>query len=114
MSIQKEENNRPFKTQIHQKKRIGQNRQNFGNRDRNRQYSGDKDTTLAQTIGDSHKVDNMDMTVGGEVIDITITSFSNDIYDNRNRSRTRDRDLTPRRNDNRRHDSPNENLGTRK
>ena len=35
MSIQKEENNRPFKPQIHQKKRRGLNRQNFGYRDRN-------------------------------------------------------------------------------
>ena len=30
MSIHKEDNNRPFKPQIHQKKRKGQNRQNFG------------------------------------------------------------------------------------
>ena len=42
MYIQKEENNRPFKPQIHQKKRRGQNRQDFGNRDRNKSYSGDR------------------------------------------------------------------------
>ena len=40
-------------------------------------------------------------------------SFSNDSNYNRNRSRTTERSLTPRENDNRRHDSPNENLGTR-
>ena len=41
-------------------------------------------------------------------------NFSIDKYDctDRNRSRTRERSLTPRRND-RRHDSPNTNLGTR-
>ena len=69
------------------------------------------------------------MTVGEEVVDIKIMiiemtveieedktlgrSFSNDRYDNRDRSRTRERSLMPRRNDNRRHDSPNVNLGTR-
>ena len=42
MSIQKEGNNIPFKPQIHQKKRTGQNRQNFGDRDRNRSYSRDR------------------------------------------------------------------------
>ena len=42
MSMQKEENNRPFKPQIHEKKRRGQNRQNFGDRDRNRSYSRDR------------------------------------------------------------------------
>ena len=42
MSILKEENNRPFKPQINQKKRRGQNRQNFGDRDRNRSYNRDR------------------------------------------------------------------------
>ena len=42
MSIEKEENNRPFKPQIHQKKRRGQNRENFGDRDRNISYSRDR------------------------------------------------------------------------
>ena len=42
MSIQKEENNRPFKPQICQKRGKGQNRQNFGNRDRNRSFSRDR------------------------------------------------------------------------
>ena len=36
LSIYKEDKNRPFKPQIHQMKRRGQNRQNFGDRDRNR------------------------------------------------------------------------------
>ena len=42
MYIQKKENNRPFEPQIHQKKRRGQNRHNFGNRDRNRSNSRDR------------------------------------------------------------------------
>ena len=39
MSIQKEENNRPFKPKMYSKRGRGQNRQNFGNRDRNRLFS---------------------------------------------------------------------------
>ena len=64
MSIQREENNRPYKPQICQKR--GQNRQTFGNRDRNRSFSRDKDKMLDLTTGDNHKTDacNMDMTVG--------------------------------------------------
>ena len=42
MSIQKENNNRPFKPQIHQKRGRGQNRQKFGNRNRNRSFSRDR------------------------------------------------------------------------
>ena len=72
MSIHNKDNSRPFKPQIHQKKRRGQNRQNFG--DGNRSYSRDKDKTLDPTIGDNHKTDvyYMDMTVGEEVMDIKI------------------------------------------
>ena len=72
MSVHKEDNNRPFKPQIHQKKRRGQNRQDFS--DTNRSYSRDKDKTLDPTVGDNHKTDvyNMDMTVGEEVMDIKI------------------------------------------
>ena len=75
MSIQKEENNGEFKPQIYQKRGKGQNRQNFGNRDRNRSFSRDKRSkTLDPTIGDNHKTDayNVDMTVGEEVIDVKI------------------------------------------
>ena len=68
MSIHKEDNKRPFKLQIHQKKKRGQNRQNFG--DRNRSYSRDKDKTLDPTIGDNHKTDNVDVTVVEKVTDI--------------------------------------------
>ena len=71
------------------------------------------------------------MTAAEEVIDVKIMiievtieiegdktseerrNFSNDRYDNRDRSRTRDRSLMPRRSDSRRHDNPNANLGTR-
>ena len=42
MSIQKEENNRSFKPQIYQKRGRVQNRQNLGNRDRNRSFSRDR------------------------------------------------------------------------
>ena len=42
MSIQKKENNRPFKPQIHQKKRRGQSQQTFGDRDWNRSFSRDR------------------------------------------------------------------------
>ena len=42
MSIQKKENNRPFKPQIYPKREKGQNRQNFDNRDRNRSLSRDR------------------------------------------------------------------------
>ena len=86
----------------------------------------DKDKTSDLTIGDNQKTDayNVDMTVGEELIDIKIIiiemtveierqnfwrNFSND---NRDRSRTRERSLTPRRNGNRKYDSPNVNLGT--
>ena len=72
MSIQKEENNRPCKPQIHQKKRRGQNRQNFGDNDRNKSYIRDK--TLDLIIEDNHKTDiyNTDVIVGEEVMDAKI------------------------------------------
>ena len=65
---------RPFKPQIHPKKRREQNRQNFGNRNRKKSFSIDKDKILDLTIGDNHKTDahNMDMAVEEEVIDIKI------------------------------------------
>ena len=72
--IQKEENNRPFKLQIYQKRGRGQSRQNFGSRDRNRSFSRDKNKILDLATGDNHKIEayNMDMTVGKEIIDIRI------------------------------------------
>ena len=72
MSVHKEDNSRPFRHQIHQKKRRGQNRQNLGARDRNRSYSRDKDKTLDLTIGDNHKTDiyNVDVTIGEEARDV--------------------------------------------
>ena len=42
MSMQKEENNKPFKPQIYQKRGRGQNRQIFGNRDRSRTFNSDR------------------------------------------------------------------------
>ena len=92
MSIHKEDNNRPFKPQIHQKKRRGQNRQNFGNRDRNRSYSREKDKTLNPTVGDNHKTDNMDMTVGEEVIDVKIMKIEmKQEYDKRKKFDTKEK-----------------------
>ena len=42
MSMQKEGNNRSFKPQIHQKRKRGQNQQNFRDRDRNRSPRRDR------------------------------------------------------------------------
>ena len=42
MSVHREDNNRPFKPHIHPKKRREQNRQKFGNRNRNRSFSRDR------------------------------------------------------------------------
>ena len=75
MSIQKEENNRPFKPQIYPKRGRGQNRQNFGNRDRNSSLRWiDKDKTLDPTTGDNCKIEvyNVEMIVEEEVIDVRI------------------------------------------
>ena len=47
MSIHKIDNSRPLRLQIHSKKRRGQNRQNFG--DRNRSYCRDRQKTKLQT-----------------------------------------------------------------
>ena len=74
MAIQNKKNNRPFEPQIYQKRGRGQNR-NFGNQDRNRSFSRDRqDKTLDITTGDNCKTDayNMDMTIREEVIDIKI------------------------------------------
>ena len=42
MNIQKEENSKPFKPQIFQKRGKGQNRGNFGDRDRSRIFNSDR------------------------------------------------------------------------
>ena len=129
MSIQKEENNRPFKPQIYQKRGRGQNRQNYHNRDRNRSFSRDRqrqnfrphyrEQSQNRCIQHGHdsrrgsythqnynnRNDNRDRWRPN-----FRRNFSND---NRDRSRIRERSLTPRTNDNRRYDSPNVNLGTR-
>ena len=130
MSIQKEENNRQFKPQIHQKKRRGQNRQNFGNRDRNRSYSGDRQR---QNFRSNYRRQPQDRQCGCDSRTGSYRhqnhdnrndsrdrgrqnyrrNFSNDRYDNRERSRARERSLALRRNDSRRHESPNANLVTR-
>ena len=42
MSIQMEENSKPFKPQIYQKRGQGQNRQNFSDKDRSRTFNNDR------------------------------------------------------------------------
>ena len=42
MSMEKKENRKPFKPQIYQKRGRGQNRKNFGNRDRSRTFNSDR------------------------------------------------------------------------
>ena len=83
--------------------------------------------TLGKTIGDSHGIDE---TIGEKIIDAKIMepemrdrstdreNYLQDFSNNRNRgidrdrSRRRERHLTPRRDD-RRYQSPNSNSGTR-
>ena len=76
MSVQKKGYNRPFKPQIHQKRRRGQNWQMFRDRDRNRSSSRDgvncrrtMTKTSGKTIGDNHRIDK---TIGEEIIDAKI------------------------------------------
>ena len=72
MSIQKEENNRPFKPQIHQKRWKGQNWQNFGDTDRNRSFSRDRKRQNFIPNYRRHSLDRhtqMDMTTGKEAIE---------------------------------------------
>ena len=127
MSIQKEENNRAFKQQIHQKKRRGQNRQNFGNRNRNKSYSRDRQR---QNFRSNYRRQSQDRQCGCDSMGgnyrcqnynnnrsdsrdrerQNFRSFSND---NRDRNRSRESNLTPRGNDDRWYDSPNVNSGTR-
>ena len=75
LSMQKEENNRPFKPQLYPKRGRGQNRQNFSNRDRNRSYNRDTQRqNLRSTTGDKCKIEvyNMGIIVEEEVIDVKI------------------------------------------
>ena len=132
-STQKEENNRPIKAQIHQRKRRGQNWQNVGDRDRNRSFSRDR---KRQNLSSNYRRQSQDYCTQngcdirrgnyrcqnydnrGDSSDRGRVNFrrnfSNDRNDSRdrNRSRTRERSLRPRRND-RRYHSPNTNLGTK-
>ena len=134
MFIQKGENNRPFQPQIHQKKRRGQNRQNFADRGRNRSFSRNRQREnfrcnygrrQPQDRGIQHGCDNRRGSYRYQNYDNRSDSrdrgrqsfrrkFSNDRCDirDRNRCRTKRKSSTPRRNS-RRHDSPNANLGTR-
>ena len=132
MSIHKEDNIKPFKPQISQRKRRGQYRQNFGNRNRNTSFSRDRQR---QNFRPNYRRQSQDRCTQcghgsrrgryrhqnydnrNDSRDRGRQDFrrnlNNDRYDNRDRSRTRQRCLTPRRNDKRRYDSPNVNLGTR-
>ena len=133
MSVHKEDNSRPFRPQIHPKKRRGQNRQNFDNRDRSRLYSRDRNRqNLRPNYRRQPQKRNIQCGHDSRRGSYRCQSYdnrsdsrdrgrqnfrrnvSNDRYDSRdrNRSRTSERSLTTRRND-RRHNSPNANLGTR-
>ena len=137
MSTHKEEKNIPFKPQIHQKRRRGQNQQNISDRDRNRSFSRDRSNyrqnfrpRYRRQSQDKHIQNGCDNRKGSYRCQNYGTrgdsrdrgrdrvnfrrDFSNDRNDSRdrNRSRTRERSLTPRR-DNRRYHSPKANLGTR-
>ena len=124
MSIQKEENNRPFKPTIYPKRGRGQGRQNFSNRDRNRSYNRDRQ---GQNFGPNYRaqLQNRCIQCGN---DSRRGSYRHQNYNkNRNdsrdrgrqhfrsfsneRSRSRERSLTPRGNSNRRYDNPSVNVG---
>ena len=80
MSIQKKGNNGPFKPQIHQKRKRGQNYQILEIETEIDHSVGIEltiDKTLDLTIGDNHKIDvhRMDMTIGEEAIDAKIVEL---------------------------------------
>ena len=126
MSIQKEGNNRSFKPQIYQKGKRGQNKQKFRDRDRNRSSSRDR-VNYRQNFRPNYRrksQDRWDSRRGNYRCQNYGTrgdsrdrgrdrvnyrrDFSNDRNSSRdiNRSRTRERSLTPRRYD-RIYQSPN-------
>ena len=127
MSIQKEENNRPFKPKIYPKRGRGQGLQNFSDRGRNRPYSRDRQRQnfrpnyrgQSQNRHIQHGDDNRRGNYRHQNYNDNRSNnrdrgrqnfsrgFSND------RSRSRERNLTPRGSGNRRYDSPYVNLGTR-
>ena len=84
-----------------------------------RTFNSDKDKILDPTIGDGHKIVNVETITEEEIIDVRsmaemIAETEDDktfrsIFSNDNRSRS----PTPRGNGNRRYSSPNANLGTR-
>ena len=71
MSMEKKENSKLFKPQIYQKRGRGQNRQNFGNRDRGRTFNSDRQN-FRPNNRDDHKIGNMGMIVEEEIIDVKI------------------------------------------
>ena len=59
MSMQKEEDKKPFKPQVYPKRGRGQSRQNFGNRDRGRVFNGDRQRqNFRQSQNRQHGNDN--------------------------------------------------------
>ena len=77
MSIQKAENNRPFKPQIHQKRQRGQNWQNFGDGGRNRSFSRDRKRqnfrpNYRRRQSQDRHIHKMDVTIGEEAIDVKL------------------------------------------
>ena len=77
MSVNKEDNNRPFKPHIHQKKRRGKiDRILVIEIEIDHTVGTDKDKTLDPTIGDNYKTDSMHMIVGEEVIDVKFMTIA--------------------------------------
>ena len=71
MSMEKKENSKPFKPQFYQKRGRGQNRQNFGNRDRGRTFNSNRQNFRPNNRGQSQNR-QLGMIVEEEIIDIKI------------------------------------------
>ena len=119
MSIQKEKYNSPFNPQIHQKRKRGENQQNFRNRDRNRSFSRDRINyrknvrpIYRRKSQDREDYKQRNYAARGDSGDRGRVNYRRDFGNarhssiDRNRSRMRERNLTPRRDD-RRYQSPN-------
>ena len=120
ISMQKEENNQPFKPQIYQKRGRGQNRQNFGNRDRSRAFNSDRQRQNFRPNNRGWSQNRQPGNINGSG-NYTCQNYGR--KDTRDRVRqnfrrsfnndNRSRGPTPRGNGNRRYNSPNAILGTR-
>ena len=113
MSMQKEENSKPFKPQIYQKRGRGHNRQNCGNRDRSRAFNSDRQR---QNFRPDNRGQSQNRQCGNDNRRGNYRHQNYSRNDSRDRGRqnfrsnnNRSRSLTPRGNGNRRYNSPNTN-----